>query len=261
MPDAGAWAVRLGLATLCCSLLACGPRPTGEAQRGRMSSDAMMRVAVAAEASGDMNLALSMASAAAEDAPASAPAQLLLADALIRAGKIGAARELLQHRQAGVTDQVELRQGLGQVYLLSGQPDEALGELDKVLAARPRDVRALVNRGIALDLQKRHPEAQAMYGQARAIAPDDPVIANDLALSMALQGRTTEARAMLSPWKNAGDAPPRLKTNLGVLLLASGDVGQARGLLGDRASDQDVFSLAQALPMNTAGGGTPGASP
>jgi Flp pilus assembly protein TadD len=214
-----------------------------------MSAYARLRIAAAAEASGDTELAASMSAAAAEEAPSNTQAQLNYAGLLLRAGKVGPAKDLLIRRLATSSDPVEIRQALAQIYLLSGQPENAIAELDKVLSSQPRDLRALANKGVALDLMGRHSEAQTVYAQARSIAPNDPAIANDLALSLALQGRVREAQDVLAPWKDAENAPERLKTNLGLLFQASGDAAQARQLLGDRVNDREVASLAHAIPV------------
>ena len=92
-----------------------------------------------------------------------------------------------------------------------------------MLAANPADVRALVDKAVALDLQGQHTAAQAIYRQVLATTPDDPATRNDLAMSLMLEGRTAQALETLAPMQNADTAPQRLKINLGILYAATGD--------------------------------------
>ncbi len=221
-----------------------------------MSGEARERIAEAAEASGDHELALSMYAAASADAPANSKFRLRYADMLLRGGQIGPARDLLTQGLATASDPVDIRRGLGAIHVLSGQSGQAIAEFDKVLAAKPNDLRALVDKAIALDLQGNHSEAQRFYLQARQGAPDDPVIANDLALSMALEGRVTEARDLLMPFKDAVSAPERVKVNLRILSEAVGEQKQPRLAAGAEMADDPIRRIVTEFASETHTGGT-----
>jgi Flp pilus assembly protein TadD len=246
MPQSGLRFMSLPIVAACALLSACASPSSSTAgqKAGQMSGEARERIAEAAEASGDDELALSMYAAASADAPANSKFRLRYADILLRSGKIGPARDLLTQGLATASDPVEIRRGLGAIHVLSGQSGQAIAEFDKVLAAHPNDLRALVDKAIALDLQGNHSEAQRLYLQARQGAPDDPVIANDLALSLALQGRVTEARDLLMPFKDTGNAPERLKVTLRILSAAVGEQEQSSPAVGAEVADDAIRRIA-----------------
>lgn len=243
--------VWLPTAAICALAAACSspPDPSSKQLSGRMSADARARIAAAAEASGDEDLALSMYAAASAEEPTNSQLQLHYADILVRSGKIGPARDVLTKGLASASDPMQIRRGLGALDVLSGRNEQGIAELDKVLTVHPADVRALVDKAVALDLLGKHTEAQQLYSQARAVAPDDPVIANNLALSMALQGQVREARDLLLPFKEADNLPERVKVTMRILSGASGEAGPS-----PQAGDDEIKRMALALVSAGHGG-------
>ncbi|MGY3537760.1 Flp pilus assembly protein TadD [Bradyrhizobium sp. USDA 4515] len=79
---------------------------------------------------------------------------------------------------------------LTRVLLARNSADEALQVLDEVLLAAPGDLRALNAKGVVLDQQGRHQEAQALYRQGLAIEPTNSMLRNNLELSAAIEGKT-----------------------------------------------------------------------
>lgn len=236
----------------CCTLGAC---TSIDAQhQPTMSADARLQIAEAAEQSGDSKLAISMYTAAAASNPANANLQLRCADALARAGRIDEARTLLAERLRARPGQPDLTRALALIDLVAGQPAQAIAELDQILTASPDDVRALVDKAVALDLQGQHATAQAIYQHVLATAPNDAVVRNDLAVSLMLEGQTRRALETLAPMQDADDSPQRLRTNLGILYAATGNLERSRQLLGDRVSDGDLSALTRALAVPAAEG-------
>jgi Flp pilus assembly protein TadD len=234
--------------TLILGLNACGPAPTSSTS---LTGQARVRVGDAAETSGDSALAASMYAQASSEAPHDAAIQLRYANALMNAGQITQARDVLLKHIPLVSQPLELRRGLGSLYVLEGQPSSALVELDAVLAAKPGDLRAVVDKAIALDLLHRYQEAQPYYLKALTESPDDPVIKNDYAMSLMLQGRVREAGALLTPYRGAGNIPQRITTNLGVILAANGDVAGAKAVVGGSMTDEQLGQLAKAVTENS----------
>jgi Flp pilus assembly protein TadD len=229
----------------CCVLSAC--TSVGTQHQATMSADARLQVAEAAEQSGDNALAISMYTAAAASEPSNIGLQLRCADALARRGKIDEARTLLAERLRAQPGQPDLTRALALIDLVAGQPARAIAELDQILAARPGDTRALVDKAVALDLQGQHAAAQAIYRQVLAVSPDDVATRNDLAISLMLEGRTRQALETLAPMQDVDASSQRLRTNLGILYAAIGNVERSRQLLGNRAFDGDVSALTRAL--------------
>jgi Flp pilus assembly protein TadD len=197
-----------------------------------------MRVASAAEAAGQMDVALNMYGAAAAGDPNNADAQVRFAAALRRAGNHAQAEQVLAAALERRPNDRTILLTLGRVRLQRGQPGEALAMFDRVLASDARSVPALDGRGVALDLMGRHPEAQESYRRAQALAPESISVANNLGLSLLLDGRPDEARAVLEPLARRPDSNARVTANYAVSLAATGDVAAARTVLGgDEGSD------------------------
>jgi len=230
---------------ICCLLAACGATPSAE--KTSLDAEQRMRVAEAAESSGDRALALSMYEAAANSTPDDTALQLRCATGLARNGKPSAAKDLLIGRLKTHPNDSDLLRGLAAIYVVSGQPSPAIGKLDEALVARPNDASALLDKAVALDLQGRHADAQRLYRQMLARAPDDPVISNDLAVSLMIEGRTREAQAVLAPFADSDAVPERLRINLGLIYAANGNADAARRLLGERLGEADVQTLTHTI--------------
>jgi Flp pilus assembly protein TadD len=230
---------------LCFALAAC---TTGSPPRNpNLSAEARLQVAEAADASGDSELAIATYTAAAADNPGNIDLQLRCADALARAGKIDEARKLLQERLRAHPNQPDLTRALALVDLVAGRLPEAIAGLDRVLALNPDDTRALVDKAVALDLQRQHAAAQSIYRQVLARSPDDATTRNNLALSLMLEGQARQALETLAPMQSMDSTPQRLKINLGILYAANGNAERSRELLGDSVSQADLLAVTHAL--------------
>ena len=212
-----------------------------------MNAEARLRVAEAAERSGDHELAVSMYAVAAGDAAHDDAVLLRSVEGLSRGGRLEEAAALLKRRLREGGRSLEVLQTLGSILVLEGQAPQAEAMFGEVLAARPRDVRALTNKAIALDLQRRHAEAQTLYHVALGQAPGDPIISNDLALSLLLSGRVAEARQVLRPFQDSEQLPERVRINLGILEAAGGNGIEAQRLLAGSVTPTDLAMLTHAI--------------
>jgi len=112
---------------------------------------------------------------------------LKLADMEYRLGEGEAARRDLQGLLARLPSLYQARSLLAQVELQSGNPERA-AELYGELVARAPQVPALVNLGLCDLLLRRYPEAEARFRQAAQKAPNNPVVALNLADARLLRG-------------------------------------------------------------------------
>ncbi|WP_050403059.1 MULTISPECIES: tetratricopeptide repeat protein [Bradyrhizobium] len=87
-------------------------------------------------------------------------------------------------------DNVNAAISLARALLARNSSDQALQVLNEVLLAAPGDLRALNAKGVVLDQQGRHEEAQVLYRQGLAIEPTSSMLRNNLKLSAALEGKT-----------------------------------------------------------------------
>lgn len=214
-----------------------------------LTAESRLRVADAAETSGDKQTARSMYAAAANDSPNDTQIQLRSAEGLTRNGGLGDAAELLARRLKSTPRDPELLRTLGAIQIMSGEPGRAILTLSDVLAAKPDDAKALVNKAVALDILHKHDEAQVLYRKAMMQLPDDMTIANDLALSLLLSGQREAARLTLLPFRDARELPERVRTNIGILDAATGHPVEAGQVLGSRIASADLASLTQAISM------------
>jgi Flp pilus assembly protein TadD len=233
------------LAILGLTLAGCAaPQPTDHTN---MDPEARMRLADAALAAGNRELAVSMYQSASGGAPNDAQLQLRCASGMARAGSVSAARDMLIGQLKTHPRDSDLLRGLAAIYVISGQTSPALSELDRALTARPNDANALLDKAVALDMQGNHAEAQRMYHQMLAQTPGDAVISNDLAVSLMIEGRTQEAQVVLAPFADSDEIPERMRINLGLIYAANGDTEAARRLLGARLGEGDIQKLAQTM--------------
>ena len=243
--------VLAGLAALAILPGACGSRdsqPRFSQDREPLNlreptSDSRLRVAQAAESSGQTDVALSMYASAAAAEPGRPELQAAFAGALARAGNIGEAEEVLNRALQRSPNDQTLLLAVGRVRLRTGAAEEALAQFERVLQRSPRFAPALDGRGVALDLLGRHAEAQASYRAALVESPSSVSVANNLALSLLLDGKADEARAMLEPLARRGTAPSRIRANLAVARAATGDAAGARQLLGEQANNVDLGAI------------------
>ena len=230
-------------ACLSLSLAACSG---GSGTSTELNAESRLRVAEAAERSGDKDTAVSMYTAAAESGPEDASVQVRAANGLARSGRWNQARDLLLMRLKQRPKDPDLLRALASIYVMVGQTRVAIARFDDVLATLPADVNALTDKAVALDMQSRHSEAQLLYRRALAIAPEDPAVSNNLALSLLMDGRLLEAREVLMPFIDADDVPERLKINLGIIMAANGEMDAARLLLNGHIGDAELVALTRA---------------
>jgi Flp pilus assembly protein TadD len=159
---------------------------------------AQLRVAAAAERSGQMDIALSLYAAALEAHPGNAEVAERFAAALLAAGEPNQARAVLAEARRRNPSNRALAQMEGRILLESGAPAQALAVFDSLLAGAPRDIGALNGRGVALDMLGRHAEARTAYLAARNADPSNPLWAGNLALSLMLSGCPETAEALLA---------------------------------------------------------------
>ena len=209
-----------------------------------VTNTARLNVAMAAEASGDGQMAMQIYAAALAKDPSDTKAAVQYARALVNNRQLGLARELLSRQLAARPGQPDLSREFGTIEVLQGQAASAVPRFDVALNANPSDVRALVNKGIALDMLGRHAEAQQLYHRADALSPDDPAVRNNLAMSLMLHGRTREASDILQGMAVGTTGNPRIRNNMAVLAAASGDMARARQLTAGEISDVELQSLA-----------------
>ncbi len=198
-----------------------------------------LKVADAALQGGDPDMALHVADAVLAHDPTDVEALVREGDALTALGREDEAALSYQHALALRPGSKEARIGLGRIRLKT-DPAEAERLFAEVVEAHPNDVPALVDRGIALDLQGRHQAAAASYRAALAVQPDDTAAEVNLALSLALAGHARQAVAMLQPLAESGTASRRVQDDLAVALAMSGQTEAASDVLSPELNQNQI---------------------
>ncbi|HEX2526647.1 MAG TPA: hypothetical protein VHL31_10175 [Geminicoccus sp.] len=208
-----------------------------------------VRVASVAEANGQPGVALSIYGAEAGNRQDDPQAQARYAAALIRAGGLAQADEVLNRALARMPNAPELLVQSGRIRLLSGSP-EALSLFEGALAVVPDDAEALSGKAVALDLIGRHAEALPWHAAAAEAAPDDLAIANNRALCLMLSGRAAEAIEILVPLARRSNAPARVMNNLALAYAATGHPAMAQRVTRDPIEKSDLQRYAQLLQLD-----------
>lgn len=192
-----------------------------------------MRVGAAAHAGGDLASAVSVYRRAASVNTA-APAPFVAAgNALLEMGEFNEAIVSFNSALARDEHDREALRGLARGYLMTGRPAMAGQPLAVGYRDNPDDPKLLQLVGVADDFVGRHEEAQARYRRGLELAPRDPALSLNLALSLALSGNYAEAIGVLRPIASAAAASPRERQTLALIY----------GLQGDRRAAEQLARL------------------
>src|SRR5438552_18514179 len=97
----------------------------------------------------------------------------------------------------------EALRGLARALLVTGKPELAGQPLALAFENTPDDPKLLQLIGVADDFLDQHGEAQARYRRGLELAPGDPSLTVNLALSLALSGNYDEGITRLQPIASA----------------------------------------------------------
>ena len=201
-----------------------------EAELAAARSGVALKLARAARDAGDMNSAINLYQSVVAATPSDSPILVELGDAQLDAGAIDDAVVTFQKIDPKSSSQLGAMLGLERAHLMLSEPVKALEFADKAVALAPKDKRAQIGRGVALDMLGRHEEAQSCYHVALDLAPNDVAARSDLALSLALTKQFDEAIKIMTPIARAPTATARLRQNLAVIYGLKGDDSAARAL-------------------------------
>ncbi|MSP97746.1 MAG: tetratricopeptide repeat protein [Betaproteobacteria bacterium] len=146
--------------------------------------------------------------------------------------------------------------------LRSGQHQQALERIDKVLAAKPRDAQARFLKGLILTEQGNTKEAIVMFQKLTEDYPDLPEPYNNLAVIFAAQGQYDKARSSLEQSIRTHPSYATAYENLGDVYskLASQAYDKALQLDSANSAAQNKLALVRELVSGTPRGATPNAA-
>jgi Flp pilus assembly protein TadD len=183
---------------------------------------ALAREAAALDARGALAQAIEAWARAAKRDPGFAPAQLGLAQALLRIGRVDEALPLL----AAVTRDAPASAGAWLAYGVAlstlGRHDDAVAASARAASLAPRAAAVQLGHGDVLRQAGRHAAATDAYRAALALAPDDPDALNKTASMLRIGFRGDEAEALLRKAIARAPGHPLARVNLATLLIERG---------------------------------------
>jgi len=189
-----------------------------------------MRIGTAALNGGDLPNALGVFRRAAQVDPLN-PAPLAAAgDVLLQMGSVNEA--IVSYNNALLRDQQYFPALLGRAkaILKTGKPALAMEPLSKAYALSPNDPKVMLLLGVTKDLAGEHQEAQEWYRRGLGVAPGDPALASNLALSLALSGDYSNAIVVLQPIALASSGSAQERQTLALIYGLRGSVAEAERL-------------------------------
>jgi Flp pilus assembly protein TadD len=190
--------------------------------------------------------------------PTDPVAALAYARALRAAGARAQALAVLDKASAANQGRRQLLFERGLLALELGQAEKAEALLRKAYDPKMRDWRIHSALGTALASRGKQQEAQVQFAKALALAPDHPIVLNNLALSYALDGKPDEAETLLRRAQRSGSQSLQIRQNLALVLALRGKYDEAKtvaesALPADKAAQNLAYLKTLADARATAG--------
>lgn len=136
---------------------------------------------------------------------------------------------LVDHEKAwGHDPDYLLERAKNQIAL--GNNDQAIDDLEKVMAIRPADWDVYMSMGIAHDHAGRFRQGQKAYAKALMYSPNNAFVLNNLAMSKAQTGRLSEAISIMEEAARRNRKSPQIRQNLAFLYGLNGEIDKAEKL-------------------------------
>lgn len=215
--------------------------PRAEAASPRQS----LALARAAEAAGDLTLALAHCRAAVRDEPRHAQALVGVGLALYRHGRIGDATAAFRDATDAQPDLAGAWGNLAAMLGESGQVTDALAALDRALALNPVLAELHALRGDLLRLRGEIAGSVAAYAHAVELRPGAPDLLNKLGCAQRRAGDAVAAAASLRRTLELAPAFALARVNLGTLQLEQRQQDEARANLRQALADPGLEAEAR----------------
>lgn len=212
----------------------------GQPNSGRVN--ALLRIADATAAAGDMTSAIQMYRNAHRADPLNAVVTERLGEALLRVGEFDEAAEVFD-KAIRDGDSAGARVGKAKALIALDQPQSAISHLEAALKIEESG-RVYNAFGVAYDLLGDHGTAQAYYRTGLDVSTGNLNLQNNLGLSLAVSGRHDEAIRVLRKSAASPRAKARNRLNLA---LAYGIAGETEAAAETARIDLDEASVQQNL--------------
>lgn len=125
---------------------------------------------------------------------------------------------------------------------LTDDQNKKLSIYNSFIKVYPQDWRGPNNAGMVLAQQGKYDEAKPLFEKAEGLAPNEPIIKNNLGAVALREGDVAKAETLFGAASGAGD---EVNYNLGIVALKKGEYDKAVQLFGD--SDSPNVGLAKIL--------------
>ncbi len=196
-----------------------------EQEKGRYGT--LLRLASSTRAAGDPAAAVNMYQQAISLERSRPEAYTLLGYTLIDLQAYDQAAETFQHSLERNKDNLTARIGYARVLLALRRPEAAIPHYEAALKQASDNVQVLNGLGVAYDLSGDHQTAQKVYRDGLALAPDSMLLRNNLGLSLALSGEHDDAISLLRIVVDEPGARARNRQNLALAHGLAGDLAAA----------------------------------
>jgi Flp pilus assembly protein TadD len=198
-----------------------------------MNYETLMRLGAAARAGGDLSNALSLYRRAGSIEPNATAPFIATGNTLLEMGQADEAIIAFNSALSREARDPEALRGVARAYLRTARPELAGQPLALAFEQTPNDPKLLMLIGVADDFIDQHGEAQARYRRGLELAPGDPGLSLNLALSLALTGDYDQAITRLQPVAAGPHGTPRERQTLALIY----------GLKGDRVAATKLASM------------------
>lgn len=156
-----------------------------------------------------------------------ADAALNLAKTLKTSGAKRRAFAVLRNAALQHPNNVAIASEFGRLAVELNQFAAAESILAPIDTAKNRDWRVISARGTIRAKQGKHRKARAFYERALEVAPNEPSILNNIALTYAFDGKPERAESLLRQAADKSNSSKRVTENLALILGLQGRFGEA----------------------------------
>lgn len=167
----------------------------------------------------------------AEIDPADPVAGVKAAQALRELGRFDQAADMAGKVLTVQPGNVEAMLEVGRAHIARGQAFYGIAALESARAAQPEDWRAWSLLGTAYEQVRRPDDAQAAWGQALVLSPDNPDVLTNMAISAVTRGDVTAAEPLLRRAAARPGASLKVRLNLAMVLGLTGQMDEAEQIL------------------------------
>jgi Flp pilus assembly protein TadD len=191
-----------------------------------------------------------------EHDPTNVQIGLYLSNALRALGRYAEAADTAHRVLLFAPDNHDLLIAAGRAHIADNNAFFAIDPLEHAIELKPKDWQAYSLLGVAYDQTKRPDEAQTTWAKALTLAPNNPMVLTNMAMSKVTRGDFAGAEPLLRTASTQPGATLQVRQNLALVLGLQGKMPEAEQLLRrdmpPAQADAALAWLQQAITVHTA---------